>query len=840
MNDKFTNNQHDEDIARKLTQIAEQTNAHAQFAAELEEKLRSAHQPKAGWWLTFNQISPTLRWVGLMVVLAVVLSWSIRTLIPAPQPAEENTQAAPGLSTPTSTNDSPIQTPAAEGEGIEFRGAQLYMNVPLPDSPTQANIYAAIASQPATAEYAQSLAQQFGIAGDVYLALGPTQDTTGYMVTDGKQQLIVLGENNYSYTSDMLTSSRTYNGFVNENAESIIREFLDRHGFDADVRLVDSASFNGYTLQQIAPDGLPIEYESYSQPSVRITLNEDGSVLGMTVLLVSYDPNHAGSFGIISADEALQRLLDDNLSAGKIETTYGGGPDENFIEPPVWYQSYPDGQTLTIHGNISSSQAVDANKPAVVFLDSVQAIGNISGMDALDYYTFVQATGQFIVEDGVRRFNVESWSADVQAAYAFGWARKQGDQIIVVNEDGSGTEYVLVDPPADLPLDITFPDSQISVNGALIDGQIHWTMISYYPSGGGGGGGGGGGMGFYQLNLSGTPIPFPTATLAMPGTTYTIAELASFQKHPVQEGDTLDSIAAAYNVSVDDLARVNNISDASMVGAGWVLTIPGVAGPIQLDGEEGIMQVQIFEKPDGRLREAYTFISTKDQTYYEVTGINLEELRDVANRPIKIWGAISYDQMGAPFLAFERFESLYPDLQFEVVKGTQQTTEIDGMNVVLFTTDGTTYIQMISSGGYPDYSTYDDTGEVNLEVLRIPDETYAGYPTLRVFNSGPAINNATGQQMELPRVTDTLVVMPDPYGNADTFVSPDVIIDRVELIYLTDNPAYRNTESATQVYLQPVWHFQGHYSNGDVLDFLVQALKQEYLSPELSPHEPPG
>jgi LysM repeat protein len=839
MNDKFTNNQHDEDIAHRLTQIAEQTNANAQFAAELEEKLRSAHQPKAGWWLTFNQISPTLRWVGLMVVLAVVLSWSIRTLIPAPQPAEENTQAAPGLSTPTSTNDSAIQTPAPEGEGIEFRGAQLYMNFTLPDSPAQANIYAAIDSQPATAEYAQALAQQFGIIGDVYLAPGPAENTTGYMVTDGKQQLIVLGENNYSYTSDMLTSSRTYNGFENENAESIIREFLDSHGFDLDVRLVVSASFNGYVLQQIAPDGLPIEYESYSQPSVRMTLHEDGSVLGMTVLMLNYDPNPVASFGIISADEALQRLLDDTLSAGKIETMYGG-PDENFIEPQVWYQSYPDDQTLTIYGNVSSSQAVDASKPALVFLDSVQAIGNISGMDTLDYYTFVQATGQFIVEDGVRRFNVESWSADILAAYALGWARTQGHQIVIVNEDGSGTEYALVDPPADLPLDITFPDSQIAVNGALVDGQIHWTMISYYPSGGGGGGGGGGGMGFYQLNLSGTPIPFPTATAAVPGTTYSIAELASFQKHPVQEGDTLESIAAAYNVSVDDLARVNNISDASMIGAGWVLTIPGVAGPTQLDGEDGMLHVQIFEKPDGRLREAYTFTSTKDQTYYQVTGENLEQLQDVANRPIKIWGAISYDEMGAPFLALERFESLYPDLQFEVVKGTQQTTEIDGMNVVLLTTDGTTYIQLISSGGYPDYSTYEDTGEVNLEVLRIPDETYAGYPALRVFNSGPAINNASGQAMELPRVTDTLVVMPDPYGNADTYVSPDVIIDRVELIYLTDNPSYRNGESTAQVYLQPVWHFHGRYSNGDVLDFLVQALSQEYLSPELSPHEPPG
>lgn len=839
MNDKFTNNQHQDDIGRKLTQVADQTHANGQFAAELEEKLRAAHQPGTGWWLTFHQISPTLRWVGLMVLLAIVLSWSIRTLIPAPQPAVENTMAAPGLSTPMITNDTQLQTPPPEGDGIDFRGAQLYMNVPLPDSPAQANIYTVIGSQPATLQYVQSLAQQFGIAGDVYLAPGQAQNTTGYMVTDGKQQLVVFGENNYSYTSDMLAHSRTYNGFESENAEAIIREFLQGHGFDADVRLLEGGTNGGYVLQQLSPDGLPIEYENYFQPAIRVTLHEDGSVLSMTVLMVSYDPDPVGSFGIISADEALQRLLDDDISAGKIETM-SGGPDENFTGPQVWYQDYPDAQTVTIYGNVSSSPAVDQSKPPVVFIDSVQAIGNTSGMDTLDYYTFVQATGQYTVQAGVRRFHVESWSADVQAAYAFGWARRQGDQIIMVNEDGSGTEYVLVDPPSDLPLDITFPDSQMSANGALVDGQLHWTMLSYYPVGAGGGGGGGGGLGFYQLNLSGTPLPFPTATAAAPGTTYTAAELASFQKHTVQDGDTLFSIAATYNISVDELQRVNNITDASMIAVGWVLTIPGLAGPTQLDGEEGMMQVQIFEKPDGRMREAYTFISKNDQAYYQMTGENLEQLQVVANRPIQIWGTIGYDEMGTPFLTLERFESLYPDLQFEVVKGTQQTTEIDGMNVVLFTTGGTTYIQIISSGGYPDHSTYDGASEVNLEVLRIPDETYAGYPALRVFNSFPAINPATGEELQLPRVTDKLEVYPDPYGNADTYVLPDVIIERVELIYLTNHPSFQNSESVGQGYLQPVWHFQGRYSNGDLLDFLVQALRQEYLSPELSPHERPG
>jgi hypothetical protein len=115
---------------------------------------------------------------------------------------------------------------------------------------------------------------------------------------------------------------------------------------------------------------------------------------------------------------------------------------------------------------------------------------------------------------------------------------------------------------------------------------------------------------------------------------------------------------------------------------------------------------------------------------------------------------------------------------------------------------------------------------------------------VRVFNSGPAINPATGERIELPRITDKLEAHPDPYGNADEYVQPDVNIERVELVYLADNPAYQdgnNPDAVTgQAYIQPAWHFQGHYANGDVLDIVVQALQQEFLLPELVPNTGPG
>jgi hypothetical protein len=281
-----------------------------------------------------------------------------------------------------------------------------------------------------------------------------------------------------------------------------------------------------------------------------------------------------------------------------------------------------------------------------------------------------------------------------------------------------------------------------------------------------------------------------------------------------------------------------------MVGS--TLVLPGVPGPTHIDGERGTVQVQIYEKPNGTRRAQYSFSSEKDGTYYQLTGNDkdLELLQQVMNRPIKIWGSISFDPYGMPSLNMETFEALYPHLQFEVLTGTQAIKVMDGVDVVLFTTGGSTYAQLVGSGGYPDSNYYPDAGEVQMEVLRVPDETYKGYPTVRVFSFAPAKNPTTGDPMQIRRIAEEISVVPDPFGDGDHYVQPDITIDHVQLIYSVSNPMFQHGNdpqaNAGQRYIQPAWHFQGHYSNGDDLDVLVQALKQEYLSPELTPHQGPG
>jgi LysM repeat protein len=70
-----------------------------------------------------------------------------------------------------------------------------------------------------------------------------------------------------------------------------------------------------------------------------------------------------------------------------------------------------------------------------------------------------------------------------------------------------------------------------------------------------------------QVRLVVTPVATPTHTPITPPTpaptTYT-----------VKAGDTLSGIAGLFGVSVDDIVRVNNITDPNVLSEGQVLNIP--------------------------------------------------------------------------------------------------------------------------------------------------------------------------------------------------------------------------------------------------------------------------
>jgi LysM repeat protein len=470
--------------------------------------------------------------------------------------------------------------------------------------------------------------------------------------------------------------------------------------------------------------------------------------------------------------------------------------------------------------------------------------GNIAGLEQVDRTTYVEATGQFRTEAGIRRFNVDSWKITaVTETYLSGSLHQDGEQTSLTADDGSG-EYVIADAPADLPLNTPIADAYLAVQGFMRDGKLEWQTINYFPTGSGSGGGGGGGTGFYQLNLSGTPVPFPAPTAGID-----IAQGTG--DYTVREGDTLGSIASSFGISIDALMQANNLSDP-MIYLDQKLVIPGLESQAQdpnigrrFENLRGLFMETIYNGLDGGQRIEYSFIaSTEDESFsFILVGEGLETLEPYHNRPVDISGVIEQvDQYGGMTFRVENFSVPFPDLKIELLEGTQQNTTVNGQRITLFTTTaGQQYVLLYPYGGLDDTTVAPNPPVMILEALAIPDETFEGYPALRTFSSTFA-DPPSGAPAEVTVTADQPYIVEEAPG-MENYVPPSATIERVELVYYIPDPLYGNTDPANSTdarYIQPAWRFYGHYNNGNEFEFLVQALKQEFLLPELAPYRAPG
>ena len=902
MKDKFTqNDNHEEVIDQALRSLREEIDAPAVFKAELEQRLITTHEAQSGSSISFfKQALPMIGWAMGLAVLALFLNWVIRGTVPTlPVPAAGLTVTPTIEMTITPNSIGEVGTPTGN-DGYNWRGAKLYLSVPLPDSPAEANIYQSKKDQQVTAEEARALAIRFGLQGEMYTAYDYVFSVDDYYFTDGKQTLQIYSNRRFTYTADLAKASTRDIQFTPiDNAETIIREFLSARGFDFPFKITPTDYFGGYSLEPLAPDGSPVHYESFTFPPMLIKLDENGEVFSIDATLVDYDSIPLVTYGIISAQEALNNLMNDNEQGGKMEFFHSA---HNKL-PQTWYRVYPEAQTVTIYGYVSSNLPVDSSKPPFITIDGVPAIGNINGLEQLERATLIEATGQFLVQDGLRQFEVTSWTTEVEMAYISGTLRRDGDQIILTVSDGSdqqaplvgpGKEYPLIDPPIDLPLDIK-PESQLTVSGVFVGNEIFWTNIQYFETSSHGGGGGGGGLGFYQLNLSGTPIPFPTSTAQAvnnPGSIeYTVKEgdtvlgiaeaygttpdkifqansglnggvlvvgqtlivpiesTSGSGQYIVQENDTLASIALNYSVSVDDLVQANGLPDSNLIFVGQVLIIPGLQSSAEerVENMRGFLSISIHKSSDGSQLPSYIFsvLDSNTEIYYELEGSNLSELDRYNGLPIVVSGTIRNNAF-IPTLSMDSYEIPFPDLQFQIIKGTQQVQQVNDQPVTLFTTEaGQTYVELVANSGQLTDSIIGYEGDlVQHEALIVPDETYGSYPVIRVFSSGVAISPKNGQPADLEITANQIRVYDDSNTQeVPNYTPPNLTIDSIELEYFVNNPYYQVNDpnyERRSTYIQPVWHFRGQYETGDEFDMMIQALKREFLSPQLSPGITPG
>ena len=85
---------------------------------------------------------------------------------------------------------------------------------------------------------------------------------------------------------------------------------------------------------------------------------------------------------------------------------------------------------------------------------------------------------------------------------------------------------------------------------------------------------------FISLLMAGMLLWLPASLFAQQEATSTPAPPTGLTIHVVQRGDTLGTIAESLGMTVDALAKLNNISDPSMIYVGQRLLVPALGATL--------------------------------------------------------------------------------------------------------------------------------------------------------------------------------------------------------------------------------------------------------------------
>jgi len=774
----------DAKISALLQKVAAQTNVNRQFQTELELRLKEAYKPKGIDFMTsLKKPALTLAWILALILVVFFFDFVIRSLVPQPGLGTGNTITPTTSSpeaTPTPFENQNKSSPTPTGTGYAWNGTTLTLQGTLPDAPAEANVYRLQPDQHASLDEAVALAGRFGLQGEVYQTPGELPGTTDYVITDGKQRMSIRSDHYFSYYADYPNSQALSGVEINAaEAAANIDAFLKSRGFNFKYKIDSTDMWGSYYITPLTPDGFAVHQEDLRPSGLLITLDASGQVASVQANLVDYQP--VGTYAIRTAQEAWKAVLDAGIQSGKLE--WMSSPSGLSRE---WLRTYPMNQTETIYNYVSSLPSTETGKAPLIMVGMVIATGNVAGLDQLPANTLVEATGQFVVDGGVTKFNLDSWKVTTLIEDGIeGTLELVNGQVTLSAQEGN---FQL----ADVPSDISLPFENAFVAGVRLGNTFDWTSIDNRGGQNGhGGGGGGGGEGFYAINFSGTPEPLPTPvpTALPPG------------QQPT--GQTIE-------------------------------------------GQRGLLNVTIYKQSDGSQRVEYALVTwngTDAYASYMILEGDLQALQSYQNRPVDVWGSVDHiNQDGTSVIKVDRYEVPFPDVQFQVLRGTQKIVQLEGQPATLFTTDaGKTYVQQTPSGTVDQSEIGHEGDPVLIEALVIPGESLVGYPTALVFSAQMAISPKSGQATELTITADQIYVMdkPQPTDNAVT-IPPTATVEKVELVYFVSDPRYTTNPDAGYPYLQPAWRFYGHFSNGDEFEVLIQALPDEYLLPELAPFIPPG
>ncbi len=770
-------------LGNALKATAQRIQADARFESALEQRLAHAPQPHPGARPSRQSLAGLgrfLTWAAMAAALLFGLVWIFQNALPPAKPAAVSPAAATPIPTAgdqTATPSQPAEqnppaTPAPTVYTSHLVEGGVALKAAFPTTPASVQVYQQLPVETLSVENARRVASQLGIDGPVYQSPYGEPGANNYIVTDGLAEISFNGSPlsfNYYRTRTTYHTGLTADDYP--AADTLIaqaKSFLEAGGLlDFPYQIPSLEDQIGSVQFLPVLDNIPVRFEMVGSPDMTVTFDPQGQITNISSDRLAYQP--AGSFPIISAEQAWQKFLADDTQAGVLANIMGSMKSDY----QTWRPQYTSGQQVELFGYVTVYPAVEPGNEPYLSIDGFQVVGKTTGMaEASESMTFMQVWGSFETGDkGQLQLNVSGWQKSNFTDRSYmGTVTRQGEKAYLHTD--SGETMLLPGLPADVPQDV-----QVTTQGALVEQPEPTLVWSSVSTGQGGGGGGGGGMTFAALNLSGEP-----GTPAAP--TETPLPAPSERVKPEQ----------------------------------------------RVEGIQGDVWVMLSQYNDGVQKATANLVIADGPDFpggmaVDLTGPAMEGIAAYHQLPVKVWGAFQATDGNLPVLSVERIEPVYPGLKPQVWFGTLEVITLDGREVILFTDEETGDEFILRNGinmSDPAELQWDVDKRVVVEGLALPGETFAGYPVVKDLFMLPSSEARDKYQPSSVVPSVTVEEMPSTEAKLAT-------IEKIELVYYTEDPQHPAPEGQAIRYVQPVWRFSGHYNNGQMVEILVQALDNQYL-----------
>ncbi len=635
------------------------------------------------------QIFPVLRfslYVMGAILLIIGLIWSIQNLLPnspAASPPAEATLTETALSADEPAPVEPTQEAVPEQTSTPaptlyhtslLPGVDIELQASLPEGPALAGVFEQLEDEALTPENAKAMALRLGVDGTVYQSPSESPQQTVYTVSDGRSTIIFANSpNRFNYFKNTGANHGPETSTLKTDEKIAKAEaYLSGAGLLPDTYRVEvPKAYPDQVKFQPTIGDAPLWIYALQAPTITVTQNAQGEVIGLGYERITSQP--AGEFPIRSAQEAWERLVSDDPTWGVeyIDTTPVEAPDIEW-----WSRSYPLGEAITLFNYLTAYSPVSSLDTQHLALGNYTLQGNTQGMvEANRPGTFFQAWGE-LVDDFT--FEVSGWQVSpFPDDNLEGSLVRQDGKAYLVTENG---RYLLPELPEALA-----DGAPLRARGVLLEQlepTFEWSFVETGEFSSHGSDGGGGGSSFARVTLAGDG-GMENATggaefqVVEPGTPIeAISGTLTLQQNSYPDG-TQETITSVY------------LSDENQMPGNWEL---------RLEGE------------------------------------GLQGIEDYNTLPVRVWGTVTGQlPTGQPVVNVERYEPVYLDLQIEAWIGTWEVVNLEGKDVILFTSeDGSQFILASSLEFDPDefvgYPGSPDTGEggsppgsrVLLEGVRYP------------------------------------------------------------------------------------------------------------------------